>query len=156
VARGSGGPRCALRVRDVRPSHEERIAAAASDLREARLILMTAQSLLNDAASRSKWEIAGLSMDRGRAKQSSFGAAVRNLRNAEDLANDAFELLSVHGPHEPLELDANPILLEMDTAWLTDGVIPNVAIHRHIKEAQKRMSRVLERIEASLASLGTS
>lgn len=131
----------------------ERIAAAASALREARLILIGAQSLLNDAASRSKWDIAGLSMDRGQAKQSSFGAAVRSLRNAEELANDALELLGSGRPGEPLELDTSPVLLGMDTAWLTDGVIPNVAIHLRIEEAQKRASRMLERVEASLVGL---
>ena len=139
-----------------RASPEERIAAAASALREARSILMTAQSLLSDAASHSKWDIAGLSMDRGRAKQSSFAAAVRNLRNAEELANRAFELMRTDAPREPLELDTSPILLDMDTAWLTDGLIPNVAIHRRIEEAQKRTSRTLERVEASLAGLGSA
>jgi ribosomal protein L37AE/L43A len=133
----------------------ERIAAAASALREARLILVSAQALLNDAASRSKWDIAGLSMDRGQAKQSSFGAAVRNLRNAEELANDALELLAIDRLDEPMELDTSPVLLGMDTAWLTDGVIPNVAIHLRIEEAQKRAGRMLERVEASLASLAT-
>jgi ribosomal protein L37AE/L43A len=133
----------------------ERIAAAESALREARLILVSAQSLLNDAAARSKWDIAGLSMDRGQAKQSSFGAAVRDLRNAEELANDALELLDSARLGEPLELDTSPVLLGMDTAWLTDGVIPNVAIHLRIEEARKRASRMLERVEALLASVAT-
>ncbi len=136
-----------------RASPEERMASAVTDLREARSLLMVAQALLNDAASRSKWDIAGLAMDRGKAKQSSFGSAVRHLRNAEDLANDAFALLKTGDPIEARDLDTSPLLFGMDTAWLTDGLIPNVAVHLRIGEARTRAARTLERVEASLASL---
>jgi hypothetical protein len=136
-------------------SPEERVAAAARRLREARLTLLSAQALLTDAASRSKWDIVGLSLDRGRDKQSSFGAAVRSLRNAEDLANDAFALLKGNPFAEPLEFDTSPVLWDMDTAWLTDGLIPNVAMHIRIERARTCANRMLERVEASLAGLHT-
>ena len=131
-------------------------AEAVRCLEEARLLLFAAESLLNDAASLSVWDILGLSMDRGRSKQSSFGAGVRKLREAEDLAFRAFALLEQRDGREPLELDTDAVLLAMSTAWVTRGPLLDLGVHRRIVQARQRTRDLLARIETSLASLPRS
>jgi hypothetical protein len=132
---------------------DERIAVAAGDLREAKRALIAAQSLLSDAASRSKWDILGLSLDRGEDKQSSFGAAVRGMRNAEDLAKDAVEILKAAPWTGSVELDPSPLLLGLDTAWISDEWLGDVAMHLRIGRARKSAASLLERIEGLLVQL---
>jgi hypothetical protein len=120
-------------------------------LEEARLLLYAAESLLNDASSGSIWDILGLSMDRGQAKQSSFGAGVRKLREAEDLAYRAFGQLRQGEGREPLELDTDPVLLGMATAWVTHGPSTSLGVQRRVAQARRRARDLLARVEVSLA-----
>jgi hypothetical protein len=155
--RATGEPGVALRREGLEnASPARRVTEARGRLEEARLTILTAQSLLDDAGRGSWWDILGLSFDRGRAKQGSFGAAVRHLRNAEQLATTAFELLHVEHATEALELDCSPVLFEMDTAWLTDGTIPAVAVHLRIEKARRRAARLLATIESAFGVLGPS
>jgi hypothetical protein len=132
-------------------STEERLASAARDLHEAEATLVAAQALLEDAACLSLWDIAGLSFDRGRAKQSSLGAAARQMRTAQRLAEDAVQALHMNGPNEHIDFDDSH-LLAFDTSWVSDGLMTGVAVHRRIKKARQQASRMLLRIEELLKS----
>ncbi len=136
-----------------RATAEERIASAAADLQEARRGFMAAPSLLGDAARRSARDILGLSLDRGRTKLNSFGAAMRTMRDAADLASEAFERLGTDPSIPAIEGDANALLLGMNTAWLTEGLLPDVAVHLRIRKASRHAATALQRVEAALASL---
>ncbi|HLK38150.1 MAG TPA: hypothetical protein VKU41_15415, partial [Polyangiaceae bacterium] len=159
-AGGAEEPIAEVRRRRAAPSPPAdpvaRVATARSRLREAQGVLMSAQALLDDAARRSPWDIAGLSIDRGRAKQSSFAAAVRHMRSAADLSRDAFDLLKIEGPGPVPDLDGSALLFEMDSSWFADGVLPSAAMHGRIREARDLAARMLQSVDAALTRLGSS
>jgi hypothetical protein len=139
-----------------RLSAEERLASAARDLAEAHATLVAAEALLRDAASLSWWDIAGLAFDRGRAKQSSLGAAARQMRTAQRLTADAVQILRMNSSAEPIEFDERTILLDLDIAWLGDGLMTGLAVHQEIKKARQlatRMRRDVEDLVQKVASL---
>jgi hypothetical protein len=155
AARPTLQPRLGMEAIHLMPT-EQRLTSAARDLREAHATLVAAEALLKDAVSLSRWDIAGLSFDRGRAKQSSLGAAARQMRTAQRLTEDAVQTLHVSGPNERIEFDESSLLLDLDTAWLGDGLITGVAIHRQIEKARQQASRMLLRIEELLRKIPSS
>jgi hypothetical protein len=60
------------------------------------------------------------------------------------------------GPNERIEFDESSLLLDLDTAWLGDGLITGVAIHRQIEKARQQASRMLLRIEELLRKVSSS
>jgi len=76
-------------------THEQRRLFAIENLREARLALSSAETLLDDAASGSLVDMAGLSFDRGQAKQESFAAAARHISTAQALGMEAAEAIDL-------------------------------------------------------------
>jgi hypothetical protein len=148
-------PRLRLESID-RMSTEERLASATQDLREAHATLIAAQALLGDARSLSLRDIAGLAFDRGRAKQSSLGAAARQMRNAQQLMESAIQMMRFSGSSERIEFDERSILLELDTAWLGDGIVTGIAVHQRIKKAQQQAGRMLRRVAQLLERVGAS
>jgi len=155
AARTTLQPRLGMEAIHLMPT-EQRLASAARDLREAHATLVAAEALLKDAVSLSRWDIAGLSFDRGRAKQSSLGAAARQMRTAQRLTEDAVQTLHMSGPKERIEFDESSLLLDLDTAWLGDGLITGVEIHRQIEKARQQASRMLLRIEELLQKVSSS
>jgi hypothetical protein len=121
-------------------------------LAEARLVVLTAQSLLDDAAARSWWDVFGLSLDRGRAKQSSFGAGVRHLRDAEHRAAAAFDALGRSRGSALPDLDTSALAMETDSLMASENVVPRTELHRHIAEARRHACALLARIEEALSA----
>ena len=133
---------------------EDRLALAKEGLQQARLELLSAQALLDDARSLSVLDILGLAIDRGRGKQSSAGAAARHVRTAQQLVTEALEAWPLGvAVGEPADWDTDAVMLEADTAWLTDGLATDIAAHMRIRRARRQVPAMLSRIEELLSSL---
>jgi hypothetical protein len=147
--------RCRRVERVERMPSEQRRRGALEALRDARSNLGEAEALLKAATTASLVDIAGLSLDRGEAKQSSWGAAIRHMRTAQQLTTEASELIRTITLRDAThDLDHNALLMSLDTAWLTDGLIVDIAAHLRIKKActqLQEMSASVEKLRAHLS-----
>ncbi|HET9953916.1 MAG TPA: hypothetical protein VFQ61_05415 [Polyangiaceae bacterium] len=125
-------------------------------LLEARLALLSAETLLKDALRASRLDLLGLAFDRGRAKQSSLGAAARHMRNAQQRIADARRHSANPTSLENIEFDCDPLLSELETSWLGDGLFLDWMVHRRILKALDQVARMLEGTEALIRELDES
>jgi hypothetical protein len=132
----------------------QRRAVALGKLREAQLLLGTAQESLVRAISASMIDIVGLSFDRGDEKQDNFAAALRMMRTALSLASEAAEAVQLSAEMTPPNtLEESSSLLALDTAWLTEGLAADVAMHARIRRTKGQQREMREHVDTLLQQL---
>lgn len=134
----------------------ERGAQAKELLLRARVHLDDAGSLLERALAQSRLDMAGLSFDRGREKQSLWAEAASEMTHARALARDAAALMGAGGPDEPTSLEFSSLLLALDVSWISDGLGVDAAVHARIKATRTELDRLLTSIEEQLATLSSA
>jgi hypothetical protein len=133
---------------------DQRRGLAVRKLREAQLLLGTAHESLDQAASASVIDMAGLSFDRGEEKQNEFGVAVRMIRTALSLASAAAVAVQLTVEIDPPNvLEESSLILALDTAWLTDGLAVDIAVHTRIRKTKVQLREMRERIDTLLLQL---
>lgn len=150
---GEGVPawhRQARRAQLDKLSPEARRRLARDNLREANLQLELARTSLDQAVGASRTDLAGLAFDRGEEKQNALAAALRHMQSAHVLGTEAVEAVRLAiDVSEPMDLEQSGLLRSLDTAWLTDGIFPDLAMHLKIRKVQAQlgeMQRTVDRL----------
>jgi ribosomal protein L37AE/L43A len=135
--------RQARRARLEKLSPEARRRLALDKLREANLQLELARTSLDQAAGASRTDLAGLAFDRGEEKQNALAAALRYMQSANVHATEAVEAVGLATEvSEPMDLEQSGLLRSLDTAWLTDGIFPDLAMHLKIRKARAQLGEM--------------
>jgi hypothetical protein len=57
---------------------------------------------------------------------------------------------------EPIEFDERSILLDLDIAWLGDGLMTSLAVHQEIKKARQLATRMRLGVEDLVQKVSSS
>lgn len=137
-------------------SPQQRYQSALQDLRDARLALLGVEGLIQDASTSSTMDMVGVGggWERGQAKHSALGAAIGQMRQAQERIRSASSKLSMsHMAPEEIGVDFGSAEFALDASFVADNFLVDLAVHLRIEKIREQSQRMLHAVEQSLARL---
>ena len=135
----------------------QRYEGAIANLREAQMALLGVEGLLKDAVSSSTMDMIGFSgMERGHAKQSAMGAAVGQMRQAQELIRAASLMLATSDIFgEEIGIDFSSPEFALDVSLIADNILVDLAVHARIGKLQDQSRRMMAAVDDALVRLAS-
>ncbi len=145
-----------LRERAARMTPKERYLSALQDLRDARLALLGVEGLLQNAANLSTMDMVGMGggLERGQAKQTALGAAIGQMRQAqEQIRTASTKLATSHMAPEEIGVDFGSAAFMLDVSFVADSFFVDLAVHMRIEKIRQQSKGMLAAVESALQRL---
>ncbi|PKN32281.1 MAG: hypothetical protein CVU63_19580 [Deltaproteobacteria bacterium HGW-Deltaproteobacteria-20] len=145
-----------LRERAAQMTPQQRYQSALQDLRDARLGLLGVEGLLQDAATSSAMDMVGIGggLERGQAKQTSLGAAIGQMRQAQERIRMAStKLATSHMAPEEIGVDFGSAAFMLGVSFVADSFLVDLAVHMRINKIREQSRNMLAAVESALQRL---